>query len=60
MNSLFGTFLLLRMKHSYSSISKFYIFSGAFEAAAEALAVGAAEAWAGVEIAEFEFNTSFE
>lgn len=48
------------MKHSYSSISKFYIFSGAFEAAAEALAVGAAEAWAGVEIAEFEFNTSFE
>ena len=46
------------MKHSYSSIAQFYIFSGAFEAAAEALAVEAAEAWAEVETAEFEFNTS--
>ena len=52
------------MKHSYSSISQFYIFSGAFEAAAEALAVEAAEAaeaaeaWAEVETVEFEFNTS--
>ena len=46
------------MKHSYSSVSQFYIFSGAFEAAAEALAVEVAEAWAEVETAEFEFNTS--
>ena len=38
------------MKHSYSSISQFYIFSGAFEAAAEALAED--------ETTEFEFNTS--
>ena len=46
------------MKHSYSSISQFYIFSRAFEAAAESLAVEATEAWAEVETAEFDFNTS--
>ena len=46
------------MKHSYSSISQFYLFSGAFEAAGEALAVEAAEAWAEVETAEFESNAS--
>ena len=46
------------MKHSYSSISQFYIFSRAFEAAAESLAVEATVAWAEVETAEFEVNTS--
>ena len=40
------------MKHSYSSISQFYIFSEAFEAAAGALAVETAGARTEVETAE--------
>ena len=45
------------MKHSYSLTSQFYLSSWPFEAA-EAEAVEAAEAWAEVETAEFEVNTS--
>ena len=41
------------MKHCYSFTSQFYLSSGPFEAATEAV-----EAWAEAETAEFEVNTS--
>ena len=41
------------MKHCYSFTKQFYLSSGPFEAATEAV-----EAWAEAETAEFEVNTS--